>query len=301
IYGWAALWAIYLVLSTFGIFINTNLSTHHSGVFFNSIPAAIYKIVILSTIPVAYVLHRYRYTKRELGFDPMWIVYIWAANIALYLLLIGSVSVTPLALGSLNHIYEPLAATTSLLGWSLALPSVVILTLGLTRARPEREKQWKPGVVLLRSLATAIVIALVSGTYCAVKGLWLAPEDGKFIFTNIANGCGVGALVAILALSYLQREIYWIGGHRAGKLDERQLQERRSVFEVSYKVAVALVSGAVYVLYINKHNLPKLISDPITFNTASGNYFWPFANICLMLVALPLVVAAYKKRRAFTN
>ena len=277
--SWVVSWVLYFVLSTLGFLLNISFIANASSLLFLA--------GLLLTLPAFILL--YRGKGKVAGFNPSWIIYACLAAWASYLLLIGSVNII-----AFNSSVSSLIMSAFGAALLLTPPAIVVAILGLSNK--QHTPQWVTNGQTMRIVAALIVTALATGTYCAIHALWLTPEAGKFIYTNIANGCGFGTLVLIVFLSYAQKNVYWISRQRSAKLDEREVKERQQVFETSYKIGTLLVAAGAYFLYSNKHNLPYLINDFTNFNVSPGNMYWPIFNLTLLLFALPLIIAAYRTK-----
>ena len=278
---WLSVWGVYFALGILNAFAQLN-SYVLAGVLW-----IIFWSGVILTFPVFVAYYRGKATTSK--FNPMWIVYTCIGAWGTYLLIIGSVRFTPF--------WQPIIFLMMLsrqIGALLVLPSLIVAFLGLGKQRTGKEKSVASSHLLLQIIATLVIATLSIGTYAAIRTLWISPEDGKFIYNNTANGAGIVGLALIALLSYLQRDIYWIGRGRSMKLDERELAERRYVFEISHKIGTALVFAALAIVFTHEHSIPTIVRhDSMT----PGDMLWPFANLALTLFALPLVVAAYRKRK----
>lgn len=147
-------------------------------------------------------------------------------------------------------------------------------------------------------LAALIVIAIATSTYAAIKSLWYSPfsdnYSDRFVYENIATGVGFASLALIASLSAVQKDIYWVTYKKKGDLDERQLHERREIFESSYKIAALLVLITALLARAVPHNIPAILAN--AHNTVPAHLSWLPINLALALFALPLILAAWKKR-----
>lgn len=212
--------------------------------------------------------------------------------------------------GRLNGILFGLLATgLAFLGSvSLNVPYVLQLGLpillglgvyGLFEVSLRREEKDNKHSRSLLQLVAALVLALIlASTYTATKSLWYSPLDAnwgdRFIYENIATGVGFAAIVLTFVLSALQKDIYWVTRKKTVTLDERQLKERQQVFETSYKLGAFIVLYAAWFFAQTIHNMPAIMAN--SFNAVPGHLYWLPFNVALLLFALPLVVAAWKKR-----
>lgn len=182
-------------------------------------------------------------------------------------------------------------------GSFVTIAAVVKLMLGAARPIPQRQEfsnNW-----LTKSLAVITPVLLIGGTYFAIRSLWvnvIVDPHTKFLYNGLANGLGFGAIAAISFLSAAQKNIYWLGRDKSLKLDEMQIQERRKIFEVSYKISAWLVLIAAWLLYVHISSLPAIIKDSTNISIIQSSLAWPFINLALTLFALPLVIASWPRK-----
>ena len=212
----------------------------------------------------------------------------------LSLLLLASPSVLVPNLASLPIALLPITLMAAAI---LTIPAAIVVARGLSTLQAKDERFISSP--LAKTLAALLVACLVVSTFTAIKSLWCTPLQpnwgNRFIYENIATGTGFAAIALTFILSALQRDIYWTTRSKKALLDERQLQQRRAVFETSYKLAFFLVLAAAFVFSQTVHNVPAIM-DNNAFNTVPGHLSWPGYNVVIALFALPLVVAAWKKR-----
>lgn len=174
----------------------------------------------------------------------------------------------------------------------LAITAVVRL-----RARnPESENYTHSPIA--KTLALLLVVTIVLSTYAAVKSLYFNPMSDnfsdRFVYENLATIVGFGGIVLTCILSAVQKDIYWVTRRKMIKLDERQIQERQRVFETSYKFGVIIIFISVVQLCGTADNLPTILAN--NNQQVPGHLYWIGINLVVALLALPLLVAAYKKR-----
>lgn len=180
----------------------------------------------------------------------------------------------------------------------LTLVAFILLLTGLTTRDPRRES---PKYALVaRVLGLLIIICVVVSTALAIQSLWYGPLDdnwgNRFVLENTATALGFAGIVLTIVLSALQRDIYWLTRKKTVALDERQLQERREVFETSYRWAVGIVVLAVWGFMPTLHTIPAIMSKD--FNDVPGHVTWIGINLIVLLFALPLLVKAFRKSHA---
>jgi hypothetical protein len=154
-----------------------------------------------------------------------------------------------------------------------------------------------------RVLAGLLIAALAISTGAAIRSLWYSPVsqnfNDRFIYENVATTIGLASIGLALLLSALQKDIYWITRKKSLDLDERQLQERREVFEYSYKAGSLLVLVSIIWLNGKLWQMPSIISN--NGGAMPGHIYWIGTNLIVALFALPLIVGAYKKTITRSN
>lgn len=222
--------------------------------------------------------------------NPSWIVTACLALWGLTLLLLVSPGFT-----ASNGMVATLLPLAVLIATLLAVASAAILISGSSTRSPKSEKYTHSPVAKI--LATLVVTAIVVSTAAAIESLGYNPLNdnfsGRFVYENIATGFGFTGIAITICLSALQKDIYWVTRKKTITLDERQLQERRIVFETSYKLSVAIVLLVALWLYGKIHDIPALLAN--THGSTPSHLYWVGINLMLTLLALPLVVAAWKK------
>lgn len=223
--------------------------------------------------------------------NPSWVVTACLAFWGLALLML----VGPGSAGgnSIVFAFLPLALIIAVL---LTFASAIILIFGLS-TRNSKSEVYTHGP-LAKILAGLVTVAIMVSTVAAVKSLWYSPLNNnfgdRFVYENIATGVGFAGIALTVFLSALQKDIYWVTRKKTVALDERQLQERREVFETSYRLGAFIVLVAVLWLNDNIHNVPAILAN--THGSVPGHLYWVGVNLALTLFALPLVVAAWKKK-----
>lgn len=220
----------------------------------------------------------------------------WAVTACLTfwgLVLLLLVSPSFVGSNSIVSAFLPLALTIAGL---LTFASVVILIFGLSTRNPKSEDYTHSAMAKI--LAALVVVAIVVSTATAIKSLWYSPLNAtfgdRFVYENIATGVGFAGIVLTVLLSAVQKDIYWVTRKRTVALDERQLQERREVFETSYKLGAFIVLLAVLWLNSKIYNVPAIFAH--TNGSVPGHVYWIGVNLALTMFALPLIVAAWKKK-----
>lgn len=223
--------------------------------------------------------------------NPSWVVTACLTFWGLALLMLVSPSFA--GSNSLVFAFLPLALIIAVL---LTFASAIILIFGLSTRNPKSEDYTHSPVA--KVLAALVVAAIVVSTATAIKSLWYSPLNNnfgdRFVYENIATGVGFAGIVLTVFLSALQKDIYWVTRKKTVALDERQLQERREVFETSYKLGAFIVLIAALWLNGKIHNILAILAN--THGSVPGHLYWIGVNLALTLFALPLVVAAWKKK-----
>lgn len=139
---------------------------------------------------------------------------------------------------------------------------------------------------LSKSMAYIFIIAFFVHYYLATVSTQLTPDNGKFVYENLASLLMFVMIGLVISLSAIQKQAYWIiRPNPQVKLDERELELRKRVFEKSYKIA--MVASIISFLWLRT---TVVRSDAILLNSTR------FSSIAfsylLLLFALPRLVAA---------
>ncbi len=207
----------------------------------------------------------------------------------LFLVILASPSIV-----GANSLLFALLPLVLFLATGSTMASLLILVKGLS-VREDHSESFTH-TPLAKIVGLLVIACVVTSTATAIKSLWLTPSFAKSAFENVATGTLFAAIALVFVLSALQKNIYWVRIAKNSKLDERQLKERQQVFETSYNVGALLIIVAALwgadVLY----NIPNLVSAHYTYGIFPGHLKYPFYNLAVTLFALPLVVAAWRKR-----
>lgn len=228
---------------------------------------------------------------KRLKINPSWVVTTCLVFWGLSLLSLVSPS-----LGVGNDTIFALLPLTLFIAVLLTFASAIILIFGLYTRNPKNENYAHSPVA--KTLALLIIAAILISTYTAIRSLWYSPLSdnfgNRFVYENIATGVGFAGIVLTIILSALQKDIYWVSRKKTVTLDERQLKERREVFETSYKLGAFIILLAVWQFGGTLHNIPAIIANH--YNTIPGHLYWIGTNLALTMFALPLIVGALKKK-----
>lgn len=177
---------------------------------------------------------------------------------------------------------------------TLALILAVLSITGLASGDPKDERYTTS--IFARVISIVIFAAVLICTYAAIKSFWFSPLANnypvRFVYENIATVTGITSLSLTFILSSLQKNIYWATRKNYADLDERQIQDRRNVFEKSYKIAAVLVLVTAWFFTSTVDNISTIIS--YHYNTIPGHLYWLPINLALTLFALPLILASWK-------
>jgi hypothetical protein len=170
----------------------------------------------------------------------------------------------------------------------------VLFEAMLRRNKPEDQT----GSPLVKTLSALILLAIIISSLTAVKSLWYSPLNidfgTRFVYENIATATGFIAIVLTFILSTVQKDIYWITRKKTVAFSEQQIKARQRVFETSYLLAAYVVLGATWFFATTLHNIPEIINN--FSGSVPGHLFWLPYNVVLTVFALPLIVAAWKKK-----
>jgi hypothetical protein len=161
-------------------------------------------------------------------------------------------------------------------------------------ATVDSEKKAVSGLAA-KILSVLIVVGVVLSSYAAIKSLWIEPSYAKFAYQNTAAISGLAAAFMVPILSGVQKDIYWVTRKKAIKFDERQLQSRQQIFEISYKIGAVLILSAAWILPGYAHSLPAILSNNYGDGVPS-HLFWPLYDLAILFIALPLIVAAWHRQ-----
>jgi hypothetical protein len=223
---------------------------------------------------------------KRLKINPSWVVATCLVFWGLWLL---SLVIPSFELFTTFTLFLPLATVATIV-------SAVILIAGLYTRDPKKDK-YAQGF-FAKTSALLIIAAIWISTQAIIKSIWYSHQadnfGDKFYYENLGAGLGFAAIVFTIILSALQKDIYWISRKKSASLDERQLKDRRQVFETSYKLGVFLILLLTVLLIGNFHNIPVIIAN--NNNSVPGHIFWIGANLVIAMFALPLIVGSFKKR-----
>ena len=205
----------------------------------------------------------------------------------LFLIILASPSIV-----GANSALFALLPLVALLAFWLTIASAIILVKGLAVREEKSERSTNSPAAKI--LAFLIVASVVVSTATAIKSLWIEPSYAKFAFQNVATATLFGAIALTFALSTVQKNIYWLKLSKTAKLDERQMQERQQVFEASYKLAAFIILIAALEFVSHLHSITVITSQ--VWNNLTGHVRYPAYNLIVILFALPLIVAAWRKK-----
>ena len=198
---------------------------------------------------------------------------------------VATVNLSLLGLASINFIPWPIQI-------------IIALLLGLTthqlivRARQRGNQRKEVYSQVYRALSICILALLATSVFTAAKSIE-SDDSIKFILENTSIITGCTAVIVIFILAGLQKEIYWISRINARKLDEREIKERQEVFEKSYKYGTLIVLIAMHpiasLIYTAPHDVVAISS------AAPWHVLWIPLSVGVLLFALPLIIAAFKK------
>lgn len=195
-----------------------------------------------------------------------------------------------------NALILALLYPLTFIAFALALILGVLSVTGLASGDPKDERYTTS--IFARIAAITILAAILISSYATIKSFSISPFANnypiRFVYENIATITGIIGLSLTFILSSLQKNIYWATRKNNVDLDERQIQDRRYVFEKSYKIAAIIVFVTAWFFTLTVDNIPTIIS--YHYNTVPGHIYWLPINLALTLFAMPLIIAAWKKR-----
>lgn len=215
--------------------------------------------------------------------------FIWATITcwALYLLM--------LILPRLGSALFPVVGLLFTAGGLLTVVSIFLLVRGTSHDSRDDSKTHSP---LAKIISILLLISLVVCIVAAVQSLWTPLFDtarNKFFLENTATASLVASIVFVIVLSTIQRDIYWVG-EKTTTFDERQIAERRTVFEKSYKISaltlfIAALFAPGYIGNFNEFTQRSTMGLP-------GHVMLPVYTLVVFLFALPLVIATWRSQKA---
>ena len=178
--------------------------------------------------------------------------------------------------------------------WTFAAAAFIILG----PPSKGKESESRAHKVLAQIIAGLILATLIISTLSAIRSFWYRPGDGdyefRFVYENIANGVGLASIALVFILSTMQKHAYWAAYKIRQITDRMILQRRHEVLETSYLVATPIVLLAAFWLSDHLWLLPAIIAN--NHGSVPGHIYWIGGNLALLLFALPLIIAAWKRK-----
>ena len=212
------------------------------------------------------------------------------------------IRLTGLGLSLLVLIYANLGSFSLEVSEYIRFGGVMLLT-GLTYgifefAARTTQKNKETKQAATRFLAALVAIAIGVCTISATMSVGIAPFEHastKFVYENIATAAGLTALILMVLLSILQKDIYWVSRRKTAQFDERLIKQRQEIFETSYQIGAILTVATIILVNIA---LPKMLHISSMTNSQSipGAFYWILISLVIALYALPLIVAAWKNK-----
>ena len=140
-------------------------------------------------------------------------------------------------------------------------------------------------------LASFYIVAFAVSYFSANHSYSIFASDGKFTYENIAVAMAPVMVVILYTLSFIQKQSYWIVFGKGIKLDERQQNVRRKIFEKSYKIATILTVLLGWKVVANLSFIASITQPQNDF----GMLYWLVFDVILLYIALPRLVAAFTK------
>ena len=142
-------------------------------------------------------------------------------------------------------------------------------------------KKYSGNSPLSKALVAVYVVATISGLRIIYPS---HPHEALGISLTILG------FIALFLVNLLQDNNYIVGiGKQLSRLDERQLQVRRRIFEKSYTLSAAIVSIGLYLLIARNQSIQfhsSRLSDPA---------FWFLLDVVTLFLVLPSLFAAWEK------
>ena len=145
-------------------------------------------------------------------------------------------------------------------------------------------------------LAVLLVLSLTVGFMATNECLSIITSGStaiRFPYENTGVIAWFVALILIVSLSAMQKDIYWLTRKKNLKMDERQIYQRQQIFELSYKLGALLVLAFTVIVIPNIQDLPQ--QRTLIYNEYTPNYIERLAYYLIVALAgLPLVLAAWQ-------
>jgi hypothetical protein len=177
----------------------------------------------------------------------------------------------------------------------VGLPLVIASSAILLRRIADRPKapNFERGLAA-RTLALLITVGLIASYVLLDKSLWSAPGDNRYIYESAAIIITLLSLLLVIVLNAVQAEVYWITSRAARTLGKEYEAKRRRVFETSYKLLAVL-------FVLSAYNLVGYARDAETLTAINFAHFpesmsWLAFNVIVAAVAMPLLVAAFRRK-----
>ena len=170
------------------------------------------------------------------------------------------------------------------------------MSYGLVRAALKMNTAEREYTTVNRLIASLIVFTIALAYYAINHSFYISPFDmssNRFAYHNIGVGSMVASWLLILILTTLQKDRFWPNGNRTD-LDEREQSERRRIFELTYKFALFANGIGLWLVTIHFDNLPRI--ESLNGGSAPSSIVWLLANHLVLLIALPQIIAAWRKR-----
>lgn len=173
--------------------------------------------------------------------------------------------------------------------------AIAVLIKGVSRKAKDERYVTSP---LAKSLSLLIVGCLYVSTYAATRSLWYSPFmetwGEKYTYQNLATALSLAALMFVVLLSTMQSDMFWIS-QKGVKLDERQAQLRRVIYERSYKAALAIAIFFTLVVSVVAKDVSAVLAN--NFGHLPTHIYWLPFNMIVLIVAAPLILASWHDRR----
>ena len=171
----------------------------------------------------------------------------------------------------------------------------MVIGLILLRVRYRRKELPSTNDAIARLIATAAVLApIVNIALIASAGTELFRLDSASQQIALRTATSIVGYISIafaLLLALYMKDVFWVIRGSSPSMDERQINERRHVFESSYKIIMIVVMAAVWLQSTYVYPAVKLsLYDP--------SRILPWYGISLIIIVLitPMFIAAWRKK-----
>ncbi len=206
-------------------------------------------------------------------------------------------------------IFSPVVHLAALLLPVIA--AVALYTYAKDRSAADPKRSGSNGGTIAKVCGVLLLACLVLAFWSTDRTLYMAriPADGteqlfrRSVIENAAMAATISAGILTIALSGLQKDMFWAVRGASLKIDERQQEQRRRIFERSYKLmAISFVIFAIYyagvvrdalIILKNAGYIPGSDMDRMFGTTMPAHAALPLYCMGILMFAIPLLLATF--------